>query len=99
MKYKKNKNQIKQTPTEEEEEEEEEKEHGNSLRSVDSKVGFTMKIKRGYTIKEEDESLQESSDEPKVTAPKRINQSKVGKSHQTIDTDFGDGLFSNGEDL
>ena len=56
MKYKKNKNQIKQTPTEEEEEEEEEKEHGNSLRSVDSKVGFTMKIKRGYTIKEEDES-------------------------------------------
>ena len=96
MKYKKSKNQIKQTPTEEEEEE---KEHGNSLRSVDSKVGFTMNIKRGYTIKEEDESLQESSDELKVTAPKRINQSKVGKSHQTIDTDFGDGLFGNGEDL
>ena len=96
MKYKKSKNQIKQTPTEEEEEE---KEHGNSLKSVDSKVGFTMNIKRGYTIKEEDESLQESSDELKVTAPKRINQSKVGKSHQTIDTDFGDGLFGNGEDL
>ena len=57
-----------------------------------------MKIKRGYTIKEEDESLHESSDEPKVTVPKRINQNKVGKSHQAIDTDFGDGLFSNGGD-